>query len=181
MTDFHEAIDSVYEEAKNVLCRKHEDYGPLNISQAPGGPLNGLRVRMWDKLARINNLVDQDREAVNEPLRDSLLDLLNYAAIGLLVLDGDWPGVELAKKRLTTEEIVERAEEFVKRFEEWEPKGDPTGRWFKQWWGEHPQPPVPDPDPATEQWREALTHHYHPGGAHNPGKMDDARKGNDLT
>jgi hypothetical protein len=41
-----------------LLIKKQKDYGPKNISDSPGGPLNGLRVRMFDKLARINNLVE---------------------------------------------------------------------------------------------------------------------------
>lgn len=45
----------------DLLLSKHADYGPKNISDSPGGPLNGLRVRMHDKLARINNLVDTNK------------------------------------------------------------------------------------------------------------------------
>ena len=45
-----------------LLLMKHRDYGSKNISQSPGGALNGLRVRMHDKLARINNLLDSGRE-----------------------------------------------------------------------------------------------------------------------
>ena len=48
--------DTLYE-LGTLLMSKHNDYGPKNISDSPGGPLNGLRVRMWDKFARINNLV----------------------------------------------------------------------------------------------------------------------------
>ena len=73
------------------MLRKHSDYGPKNISQSPGGPLNGLRVRMWDKTARINNLLDSGVQPSNEPLRDSFLDLMDYCAIAMLVLDGKWP------------------------------------------------------------------------------------------
>jgi hypothetical protein len=64
---------------------------PKNNSLSPGGPLNGLRVRMWDKTARINHLIDSGATPENESLRDSFLDLLNYSAIALLVLDGNWP------------------------------------------------------------------------------------------
>jgi hypothetical protein len=78
----------------NLLLQKHEDYGPLNISRSPGGPLNGLRVRMWDKIARINNLTDTGKTPENESLRDSFLDLANYAIIALMVLDGTWPELE---------------------------------------------------------------------------------------
>jgi hypothetical protein len=48
--------------AGNLLLDKHKDYGPTNISNAPAGPLNGLRVRMHDKTARINHLIDTGAE-----------------------------------------------------------------------------------------------------------------------
>jgi hypothetical protein len=53
--------------------------------------LNGLRVRMHDKTARINHLIDSGATPENESLRDSFIDLLNYSAIALMVLDGTWP------------------------------------------------------------------------------------------
>jgi len=85
---------AVMDAAGNLLISKHHDYGPLNIAKSPGGPINGLRVRMWDKIARINNLVDSNVKPSNESLRDSFVDLLNYSAIALMVLDGNWPEVQ---------------------------------------------------------------------------------------
>ena len=81
----------VLDSAGNLLIRKHHDYGPKNVAHSPGGPLNGLRVRMWDKVARINNLVDSKVNPSNESLRDSFIDLLNYSAIAIMVLDKTWP------------------------------------------------------------------------------------------
>jgi hypothetical protein len=75
----------------DLLLAKHADYGPKNIAQAPGGALNGLRVRMHDKLARINHLIDSGVAPTNESLADSFLDLANYALIAQLVLEGKWP------------------------------------------------------------------------------------------
>jgi len=88
---FEQQVSELFEELEDLLLRKHADYGPTNISAAPGGALNGLRVRMHDKLARLNNLIDNNADPLNESLRDTLLDLANYAAIGVLVLDGKWP------------------------------------------------------------------------------------------
>lgn len=88
---FLRATMDVYDSARDLLLKKHQDYGPKNISDSPGGPLNGLRVRMHDKVARLNNLIDSGAEPANESIRDSYLDLMNYSAIALLVLDGDWP------------------------------------------------------------------------------------------
>jgi hypothetical protein len=85
---------SVMDRAGNLLISKHHDYGPLNIARSPGGPINGLRVRMWDKIARINHLVDNNSTPQNESLRDSFIDLLNYSAIAIMVLDGNWPEVQ---------------------------------------------------------------------------------------
>ena len=83
---------SILEEAGQLLLKKHEAYGPKNISNAPGGPANGLRVRMWDKMARLNHILDNPGVDVNdESLDDTLIDLLNYSAIFLLVRKNQWP------------------------------------------------------------------------------------------
>lgn len=90
------AVDmwDIIDHAGNVLLQKQEDYGPLNISRAPGGPLNGLRVRIFDKISRINNLIDTGAEPNNESLYDSFLDLANYSIIAMMVLEGTWPELE---------------------------------------------------------------------------------------
>lgn len=80
-----------YMDALEVLIKKQSDYGPKNIALAPGGALNGLRVRMHDKMSRINHLIDSGATPENESLRDSFLDMMNYSAIALMVLDKDWP------------------------------------------------------------------------------------------
>ena len=91
---FKDDAEKVFQEGYDMLVKKQIDYGPKNISQSPGGPLNGLRVRMWDKLARINNLIDSGATPQNESLRDSFLDLANYGMIAMMVLDGNWPDGE---------------------------------------------------------------------------------------
>jgi hypothetical protein len=90
---FTKDVTNKFIEANDLLIKKHKDYGPTNISNAPGGPLNGLRVRMHDKQARINHLIDNNLDPKNESLRDSFLDLANYAIIALMVLDEEWPNV----------------------------------------------------------------------------------------
>jgi len=89
-TQFEDDVRIVYDELMSILLKKHRDYGARNIADAPGGPLNGLRVRIHDKTARINNLIDNRREAQYESLEDSFKDLANYAIIALLVLRDKW-------------------------------------------------------------------------------------------
>ena len=83
-------LNNTWHELAELLVSKHKDYGPKNISLAPGGAINGLRVRMHDKLARINNLVDSGVDPEHESLEDSFKDMANYAVIGLLVLRKQW-------------------------------------------------------------------------------------------
>jgi hypothetical protein len=87
---FASDAQNVAEELIDLLISKHHDYGPKNIAQSPGGALNGLRVRLWDKLARLNNLVDTNADPEHESLEDTFKDMANYAIIGLLVLRGKW-------------------------------------------------------------------------------------------
>lgn len=89
--EFLITVASILSDAGLLLVKKQIDYGPTNISRAPGGPMNGLQVRMHDKIARINNLLSKDITPENESLRDSFIDLLNYSAIALMVLDNKWP------------------------------------------------------------------------------------------
>lgn len=90
-SSFVKNVEDTFNELQELLIKKHLDYGPKNISESPGGPINGLRVRMHDKLARINNLVDkQVSNPQYESLEDSFKDMANYAIIGLLVLRDKW-------------------------------------------------------------------------------------------
>lgn len=90
-TDFDADVYNIADELAELLISKHKDYGPKNIALAPGGALNGLRVRIHDKIARINNLIDSGKNPEHEALEDSFKDLANYAIIALMVNRGKWP------------------------------------------------------------------------------------------
>ncbi len=91
LDEFRKIAHKHYQFAEDVLVKKQNDYGPTNISRSPGGPLNGLRVRIHDKVSRINHLIDSGVDPENESLKDSFLDLANYSIIAMMVLDGKWP------------------------------------------------------------------------------------------
>jgi hypothetical protein len=92
-----EDAHAIVYELLEILYKKHEDYGPMNIAGAPGGAMNGLRVRMYDKLARLSHLGDNDTPNY-ESVEDTLIDLANYAIIGLLVQRGQWEGIPNGKQ-----------------------------------------------------------------------------------
>lgn len=94
---FEERAFDISDELVYLLCRKQEDYGSANIAAAPGGAMNGLLVRMHDKLARIVNLTKDDKNPNYESLKDSFMDLANYSIIAIMVLNGWWEGASYDK------------------------------------------------------------------------------------
>lgn len=90
-TDFEQDAWDVYEELCDILVKKQNDYGPNNIQNAPGGPLNGLQVRLYDKMSRLVNLIQSGKKPENESLRDTFVDIANYGVIGMMILDGKFP------------------------------------------------------------------------------------------
>lgn len=95
MTDmqlFSADARAIYKYMEDVLISKQLDYGPGNINNAPGGQLNGLLVRMNDKMERLKHLnYHAEGEPQNESIDDSLLDIANYAVIAMMVRAETWP------------------------------------------------------------------------------------------
>ena len=89
--DFELDSLDVYEELWDILIKKQSDYGPNNIRNAPGGPLNGLQVRLYDKMSRLVNLIESGVKPENESLRDTFVDIANYGVIGVMILDNTFP------------------------------------------------------------------------------------------
>jgi len=89
--DWRSDAQDVYDSLFDILVKKQNDYGPDNIRKSPGGPLNGLTVRLYDKLARLNNLLETGATPENESLRDTLIDIANYGVIGVMILDDTFP------------------------------------------------------------------------------------------
>ncbi len=77
-------MTDVQQEALELFTRKNADYGD---SFATFGPI-GVIVRMQDK---INRLVSVSKKEVSfvkdESLRDTLIDLHNYSAMAIMLLD----------------------------------------------------------------------------------------------
>ena len=90
--EFCDNVWQIMDEIGNLLITKQLDYGPGNINNAHGGPINGLLVRIGDKFERLKNLVKKQQiKPQHEPIEDSFKDLANYGVIGLMVQRGVWP------------------------------------------------------------------------------------------
>jgi hypothetical protein len=101
---FYELLDEMGE----LHSRKNQDYAdsesdPLrNFREAEGlgiSAFQGTLVRISDKWIRIRNLASRDRgpAVVDESIRDTLLDLANYALIAL-ILHEEQEDVEAERK-----------------------------------------------------------------------------------
>ena len=71
-------------EAKELFERKNNDYGDAFATYGPTGVL----VRIGDKLSRFTSITNSGVQLVDtEGLRDTLIDLHNYAAMAVMLLD----------------------------------------------------------------------------------------------
>lgn len=83
------------QEIYELFCKKQHDYGPTNIGMAG---IRGVAIRTADKVARLwelSGLRGEEKEANNESLRDTLMDIADYGIIALMVHDQDWPEYDI--------------------------------------------------------------------------------------
>jgi len=90
-TAFAADVWAIMDEIGNLLITKQADYGPGNINNAFGGPINGLLVRIGDKFERLKNLFKNGSQPKYESIEDSFKDMANYAVIALMIQRGTWP------------------------------------------------------------------------------------------
>jgi hypothetical protein len=64
---------------------KQRDYGPENIRRFG---FKGIEIRLWDKVARLENLAAKGHMPTNEPIIDTYDDMLGYCLIALMLADG---------------------------------------------------------------------------------------------
>tara|TARA_B100001059_G_scaffold211737_1_gene226313 strand:- start:7077 stop:7364 length:288 start_codon:yes stop_codon:yes gene_type:complete len=79
-----EQFSQVQQEGLELFKRKNADYGDAFANYGPIGVL----VRMGDKIQRLSNITKKGVTMVNdESLRDTLIDLHNYSAMAVLLMD----------------------------------------------------------------------------------------------
>jgi len=77
-------LKRVQDEALELFTRKNRDYGDAFATYGTVGVL----VRMGDKIMRLQNITNKGITLVDdEKLRDTLVDLHNYAAMAVMLLD----------------------------------------------------------------------------------------------
>lgn len=90
MKTFNESANKIGQEVAELVISKQKDYGPKNILNCPVGVYTGILVRMYDKFARLNNLLDNNKGPNNETIEDTWKDIMGYALIGLMIQRGEF-------------------------------------------------------------------------------------------
>ena len=71
-------------EAIELFTKKNSDYGDAFADYGPVGVI----VRMGDKIRRLSQLTSSGINMINtETLRDTLIDLHNYSAMAIMLID----------------------------------------------------------------------------------------------
>ena len=77
----------ICEELNDLYSRKNADYGDsFSKSYAEFGPVMSA-IRLGDKLTRVKALVRGRQQVNDESVRDTLMDLANYAIMTVIEMD----------------------------------------------------------------------------------------------
>lgn len=79
-----EQLEKIQIEAKELFRKKNADYGDAFSTYGPVGVI----MRIQDKLNRYVSITKSSIQLVNdESIRDTLIDLHNYSAMAIMLLD----------------------------------------------------------------------------------------------
>lgn len=97
-------MEKIQEEGLELFKKKNTDYGDAFANYGAIGVL----VRMGDKISRCQSISNKSVTLIDsESLRDTLIDLHNYAAMAIMLIDESKKNkVKLQRSATTTSEIV---------------------------------------------------------------------------
>ena len=76
-------LETVQKEALELFDKKNKDYGDAFSNYGPVGVV----VRIGDKISRLSSISKNGVNITTESMRDTLLDLHNYAAMAIMLID----------------------------------------------------------------------------------------------
>ena len=96
MNKREEQLKAVQQEAFELFSKKNNDYGDSFTTYGPVGVI----IRMGDKIKRLISVTTNGVHLVdNESLRDTLIDLHNYAAMGIMLMDEEKSDIEMGQPK----------------------------------------------------------------------------------
>ena len=105
MNTREEQFQTIQDEGFNLFKRKNQDYGDAFATYGTVGVL----VRMGDKIARCQSISNKTVTMIDsESLRETLIDLHNYSAMAIMLIDEtNKDKVKLQRSATTTSEITQ--------------------------------------------------------------------------
>lgn len=128
---------AIVEEMNHIYEKKNHDYGDSFNRSIDRWGLTAALTRMNDKLDRVDALKDKDIKVVDESLRDTLLDLANYAIMTAMYLEN--------MDEEHVEELGTIEDEYHKEFEEYKKR---------TWLTPTPWTPAPDDTMCKDETEE---------------------------
>lgn len=113
------AYNDIQIEALKLALRKNADYSGSKVDNLAITGVYGIAVRLMDKVSRIYNLASgAESQIKSESMRDTFIDIINYATFAVVMLDGHWksldqsPGVHLeetiGRMQLSRKALIDR-------------------------------------------------------------------------
>lgn len=85
------AYNEIQIEALKLAVRKNADYSGSKIDNLAITGVNGISVRLLDKVSRVYNLSSgAESQVKTESMRDTLVDIINYATFAVMMVDDEW-------------------------------------------------------------------------------------------
>ena len=109
-------LSAIQQECLELFARKNRDYGN---AFADAGPV-GVLVRIGDKLKRLQSVTHNGINLVaDEKVRDTLIDLANYAMMAVMLLDepDESNSQNECDRQMTMEAIMERLPQYEAFFQ----------------------------------------------------------------
>ena len=95
-------LEKVQEKAHELFVRKNQDYGN---SFAKFG-IVGILVRLQDKIDRCLTLLDNEPQIKEERVQDTLIDISNYACMGICLITSTQNNMQDEMRQVHNEAIV---------------------------------------------------------------------------
>ena len=103
-------LEKVHKECLDLGERKSNDYSSVADGIEICG-IRGISTRLVDKVLRIASLTSPgvSSQVKSESIRDTLLDVINYATYGVALFDGQWglDGVQIRKDDQWPTSVIE--------------------------------------------------------------------------
>lgn len=99
MSDKSVAHSAICKELTDLYVKKNHDYGDSFHESFLKWGLTMSAIRLGDKLKRFETLASQRQQVKDESIRDTLIDLANYAIMTVMEIDEDSrPNVKVEQK-----------------------------------------------------------------------------------